>query len=151
MRRPIRKQYLIDQGFQLKWVGKIFLLMLLVSVVVGWTIYYAVWDATTNQLKALVAQAVLSQSQVLPISSTIKSSIALGLLFRGLGGLFILAVLSIFLTHRIVGPIFKIKKTIRLISGGQVSERVFLRKHDEFKELAEELNALLDHLQEMRT
>lgn len=151
MGRPLRKQYLIDRRFQLKWVGKIFLLMFIVSVVVGWTIYYVVWDATTNQLKVLVAQAVLTQSQLIPISSTIKSSIALGLLFRGLVLLFILAVLSIFLTHRIAGPIFKIKKTIRLIVSGQVSERAVLRKHDEFKELAEDLNALMDHMQGMRT
>ncbi len=144
----MRKQYLIDRRFQLLWMGKIFLLMAAVSIIVGWTIYYAVWDATTTQLKGLVAQAVLSQSQVVPISSTIKSAIALGLVTRGLILLFILAVLSIFLTHRIAGPIYKIRKTIRLISDGQSSERVVLRDHDEFQVLAEELNQLIDRLQQ---
>jgi signal transduction histidine kinase len=143
----MRKQYLIDRRFQLQWMGKIFLLMTAVSIIVGWTIYYAVWDATTTQLKGLVAQAILTQSQVLPISSTIKSSIALGLITRGLILVCILAVLSIFLTHRIAGPIYKIKKTIRLIYDGRSSERVVLRDHDEFKDLAKELNHLIDHFQ----
>jgi signal transduction histidine kinase len=143
----MRKQYLIDRRFQFRWMGKIFLLMTAVSIIVGWTIYYAVWDATTTQLKGLVAQAVLTQSQVLPISSTIKSSIALGLITRGLILAFILAVLSIFLTHRIAGPIYKIKKTIRLVYDGRSSERVVLRDHDEFQDLAEELNHLIDHFQ----
>lgn len=147
----VRKQYLIDRKFQLKWAGRIFLLLFMVSFVVGWAIYYAVWDATTSQLKGLVAQGVLSQSQILPVSSTIKSSIAFALLSRSLAVLFILSILTIFLTHRIAGPVFKIKKIIRLIRGGQGSERVFLRKHDEFKDLAEDLNALLDHLQGVRT
>ena len=150
MSRYIRKQYLIDRKFQLKWAGRIFLIMFVISLLVGWTIYYSVWDATTNQLKVLVAQGVLSQSEVLDVSSAIKSSIAFALFVRSLGVLFILAVLTIFLTHRIAGPIFKIKKTIRLISGGQESERVVLRKRDEYKDLAQELNALLDHLQGAR-
>jgi methyl-accepting chemotaxis protein len=147
----VRKQYLIDRRFQLKWAGRIFLLLFMVSFVVGWAIYYAVWDATTSQLKGLVAQGVLSQSQILPVSSTIKSSIAFALLSRSAAILLILSILTIFLTHRIAGPIFKIKKIVRLVRGGQGSERIFLRKRDEFKDLAEDLNALLDHLQGIRT
>ena len=150
MAKPLRKQYLIDRKFQLTWAGRIFLIMFIVSLLVGWTIYYAVWDATTNQLKVLVAQGVLSQAEVLSVSETIKSSVALALLLRSLGLLFIISVLTIFLTHRIAGPIFKIKKTIRLISGGQESERIFLRKGDEYRDLAQELNALIDHLQTAR-
>jgi signal transduction histidine kinase len=147
----MRRQYLIDRKFQLMWAGRIFLLMILVSLAVGWTIYYTVWDTTISQLKGLVAMGVLSQAQVLPISSTIKTSIALALFTRSLALVFILAVLTIFLTHRIVGPIFKIKKTLRIIGDGQTSERVFLRKHDEFKDLASEINAILDHLQSHRS
>ena len=143
----MRKQYLIDRRFQLQWMGKIFLLMTAVSIIVGWTITYVVWDATTTQLKGLVAQAVLTQTQVLPISSTIKSSIALGLITRGLILIFILAVLSIFLTHRIAGPVYKIRKTIRLVHDGDSSERVVLRDHDEFQDLAQEVNRLIDHFQ----
>jgi len=146
----MRKQYLIDRRFQLKWMGKVFLLMTGVAIIVGWTIYYAVWDATTTQLKGLVAQAVLTQSQVIPISSTIKASIAMGLVTRGLMLLMILAVFSVFLTHRIAGPIYKIKKTVRLICGGQSSERVVLRDHDEFQDLADEVNRLIDHFQQKR-
>ncbi|MBI3995331.1 MAG: methyl-accepting chemotaxis protein, partial [Nitrospirae bacterium] len=143
----MRKQYLIDRRFQLQWTGKIFLLMTAVSIIVGWTITYVVWDATTTQLKGLVAQAVLTQTQVLPISSTIKSSIALGLITRGLILIFILAVLSIFLTHRIAGPVYKIRKTIRLVHDGSSAERVVLRDHDEFQDLAREVNRLIDHFQ----
>jgi signal transduction histidine kinase len=147
----MRKQYLIDRKFQLMWAGRIFLLMILVSLAVGWTIYYTVWDTTITQLRGLVAQGLLSQAEVIPISSTIKTSIAMALFARSLALVFILAVLTIFLTHRIVGPIFKIKKTIRIIEEGQASERVFLRKHDEFKDLATEINGLLDHLQSHRS
>jgi methyl-accepting chemotaxis protein len=144
----MRRHFLIDRNFQLKWMLKIFGLTSLVSIIIGWTIFYAVWDATTTQLKGLVAQAVLKQDQVLPISSTIKSSIASGLLTRGLILLFIVAVFSIFLTHRVVGPIYKIKKTIRLVRDGRLSERVILRKNDEFKDLGHEINFLLESLQQ---
>ncbi len=123
------------------------MVMLVVSVAVGWTIYYVVWDVTTNQLKDLVAQGILIQTQVILVSETIKSSVAATLLFRSIGILFILAILTIFLTHRIAGPVFKIRKTVRLIGEGQLSERIYLRKYDEYKNLADELNGMIDQLQ----
>jgi signal transduction histidine kinase len=143
----MRRQYLIDRKFQLTWALRIFAIMFVVSLAVGWTIYYVVWDATTNQLKALVAQGVLSQAQLLPISSTIKASIGFALIFRSAVILFALAVLTVFLTHRIAGPIFKIRKTLRLIGEGETSERIHLRKRDEYKDLADEMNSLIDQLQ----
>ncbi|HUK55513.1 MAG TPA: hypothetical protein VLY20_02510 [Nitrospiria bacterium] len=144
----MRTHFLIDRTFQIKWMLKIFLLTAAVSLIIGWTIFYAVWDATTTQLKGLVAQAVLKQDQVIPISSTIKSSIATALLARGFILIFIVAVFSIFLTHRVAGPIYKIKKTIRLVRDGRSSERVVLRKHDEFKDLGQEINTLIEFLQQ---
>lgn len=57
----------------------------------------------------------------------------------------LVAAISILLTHRIAGPIYKIEKTFRqIINEKDLSLRVFLRTGDELQELAEEINRLLD-------
>lgn len=57
----------------------------------------------------------------------------------------LVAGISILLTHRIAGPIYKIEKTFRqMMNEKDLSLRIFLRTGDELQELAEEINRLLD-------
>ena len=57
--------------------------------------------------------------------------------------LLLVGVVSIFITHRIAGPIFRIKNVLRKFNEGQFHGSLFLRKGDQFKDLAKELNDLI--------
>jgi methyl-accepting chemotaxis protein len=58
------------------------------------------------------------------------------------------AVFSIYLTHRLAGPLFRIEQTARELIRGNLALRIRLRKGDELHELAGLLNEGLDTLEQ---
>src|SRR2546427_1658396 len=58
------------------------------------------------------------------------------------------AVFSIYLTHRLAGPLFRIDQTARELIRGNLALRIRLRKGDELHELAGLLNEVLDTLEQ---
>src|SRR2546425_6357033 len=58
------------------------------------------------------------------------------------------AVFSIYLTHRLAGPLFRIEQTARELIRGNLALRIRLRKGDELHELAGLLNEVLDTLEQ---
>ncbi|MDX9786777.1 MAG: methyl-accepting chemotaxis protein [Desulfobacterales bacterium] len=61
-------------------------------------------------------------------------------LFIVLGGIAV-AIMTLFLTHRVAGPFFRFEKTLDLMTTKDLSGRIFLRKNDEGKNLGEKINA----------
>lgn len=66
----------------------------------------------------------------------------------------IVVVVSMFLTHRFAGPMFRFEKSVEEMLRGNFDFRIHLRKKDEGKELAEMMNRFIDmfssSVQEMR-
>ena len=54
-------------------------------------------------------------------------------------------VIFIYLSHRLAGPLYKFERTINDIGNGDVSFRVKLRKTDQFKDMQQPLNKLLNN------
>lgn len=55
--------------------------------------------------------------------------------------------LSIYMTHRIAGPIFVFERMTRAISLGDIKIRAHLRKNDDLQELARDLNMMADDME----
>jgi methyl-accepting chemotaxis protein len=53
----------------------------------------------------------------------------------------------IYLTHRIAGPMYKLKNFLRNISDGNAPEKLFFRSGDYFKEVADEYNLAIEALE----
>jgi methyl-accepting chemotaxis protein len=63
----------------------------------------------------------------------------------GIGGIILLfGAVSIFITHKIAGPLYHLKKSISEITEGNLDVKVKLRKRDDLKDLAEQVNMLVD-------
>ncbi len=58
-----------------------------------------------------------------------------------------IATWVLFLTHRVTGPVYHIKRVIADLRSGDTRARVHLRKNDEFQDLAKSFNELIDELQ----
>jgi len=56
-------------------------------------------------------------------------------------------LLSLFLSHRIAGPVYKIRKAMHDARNGNMAT-IFFRKADHFKELASEYNLLVESIQD---
>jgi methyl-accepting chemotaxis protein len=56
-------------------------------------------------------------------------------------------LLSILVTHRMVGPVYVFERHIQNLINGDYSSRITLRKHDEFKPLSILLNRVAEKLE----
>jgi methyl-accepting chemotaxis protein len=56
---------------------------------------------------------------------------------------FSVVILSMFLTHRFAGPIYRFEKSVEEMIKGHFNFQIYLRKKDEGKELASKINQLI--------
>ncbi|MBW1671953.1 MAG: hypothetical protein JRJ40_11270 [Deltaproteobacteria bacterium] len=133
-KRQIRKQYLINKRFQINMAIRFFACLLLVAIASGWAVYYAVWKAVIIELHGV---------QLARLYHVIGERI----LFYGLGAIIALSVLSIFFSHKIAGPVYKMKKTIdEFLETEDKPGTIRLRKGDAFTDLADSLNRLFSKI-----
>jgi methyl-accepting chemotaxis protein len=69
----------------------------------------------------------------------IKNVIAANWLFIVVGGT-LLSLAAMFITHRIAGPLFRFEKTLDQMMANNLNDVIYLREHDEGKELALKIN-----------
>lgn len=62
----------------------------------------------------------------------------------------IIFIISIFLTHKIAGPMYKVMNYFQSIRNGNPPKNIAFRNGDYFPEVATEINRLFDHLAESR-
>ena len=133
-----RKQYVVKKGFQLRYVGRIVGISVLSAVISGYTIYYNAWIQLGEKLAY-----VYPQGQLVDIFKRVNLSLAVNMIFVVM---FCIGVGIIF-SHRIAGPIERMKKFLEAVSEGDYSQRIVLRKKDELKDLSEAMNKLVEKLE----
>ena len=131
-----RKQYLVDRGYQLRFVTRVFMVVLTVAVV-----------------SSLISTALLYANMYrpeLPQQTLISSLIAVAttLLIELLLAIPIVFFLGIRQSHRIVGPMNRIKQTLAAIGQGDFSKRITLRQGDALEDLANAINQMAERLQQ---
>jgi len=55
--------------------------------------------------------------------------------------------ISIFMSHKIAGPLYKLSKLLREAAAGNLEQRLVFRKSDYFQELAPDYNTLMESIQ----
>ena len=130
-----RKQYLVDRPYQLRFVTRMFMAVLGVAAI-----------------SSLIATGLLSASMYqpdLPQQTVVYCfiSIALTLLVELLISIPVIWVLGIRQSHRVVGPVARMKKLLEAIGNGDFSQRITLRDGDALEDLAKSVNAMAETLQ----
>jgi nitrogen fixation/metabolism regulation signal transduction histidine kinase len=70
------------------------------------------------------------------------------LVFLQLAVMSVMFLVSIFLSHRIAGPIYKLSKSMELARDGKLEGPIYFRKNDHFKEVADLFNSMMARLNE---
>ena len=133
MAKAIRRQYVVKKDLQLSILVETAMLMFLVAVLVGLSVYLGIFRTLLFEL---------SGEKLTLVNRMISVRMAMWFLPT----VFAIVILSIFLSHRIAGPIFVFQRVIRGIAKGEPVKKIYLRKNDRLKDLAEDLNKLIDHL-----
>ncbi|MBI2115618.1 MAG: hypothetical protein HYT85_11110 [candidate division NC10 bacterium] len=133
-----RRQVIVDLPFQLKCglftVGSV----LVYTLVFGFLIFYPLQQELTAapsiQERARIAREILAiHRRIWPGMLTVSL----------LAGLHLFVV-----SHRIAGPVYKVRRTIEEMLRGKLPERFTLRRTDAFRHLEEVVRALADHLRD---
>jgi len=136
-----RTKYFIHKRFQLQYLGLFLVLSILIIVMASATVYVSTYDVMKEKL-----ENVYPQSELRPIIRQTNFA-----LFRNLILLIpVIAVGSVYLSHKIAGPLYRIEKSIEQIAKGDLDLKVKLRKGDEFKEMAHALNHMISELKGIR-
>ncbi|MBN1595894.1 HAMP domain-containing protein [candidate division FCPU426 bacterium] len=133
-----RKNYLINKEFQIRYIIRILFGIIVMALIVAFTVYYTTWvrimDAFYN-----VPQIA---SQFAPLFHSMNQQLVLVLILF----LVVFAVVSIFVSHSIAGPMYRFEKTLQAIQEGDLTLNIGLRKSDEFRNLAECVNNMINTL-----
>jgi len=158
--KGIRKNYFILKGFQLRYGIVIFITAFIVSIISVWTTYITTWREVSNNLKnARFAERIYDvydrQQDETTRTETVNSiftvefseifdKVSSSLMLRLLIGSLVLFVLSIFVSHKIAGPVFRMENVAHSIIEGNLSvELNSLRAGDELAQLAKAINGAI--------
>src|SRR3989338_3108827 len=106
--RPVifRRQYLIKKGLQFRYIGIVFSLALLASVVTGYTVFATGWTLLGEKLAN-----VYPQGRLIYVIRTTNLALIRNLLFVSPFIFF----LGLLFSHKIAGPVYRIEKSLNEI------------------------------------
>jgi HAMP domain-containing protein len=147
------KNYLIDRRFQLKYTG----MVLLVTVSVAGGLGYVAYGFSQGQTEALTAH-IASQPDLDPNTATdleefaqqedrkIRNAILAGVLLLTLA----LGFTGIIVTHRVVGPAYRMRRLFQHVGDGKIEIATGIRKGDELQELYHSFAEMVEALRDQR-
>ncbi len=132
-----RKKYLVDKKFQLKYATNTLVFILIAFFIFTAVFYLVGFVPLLEKLKN-----VYPETRLFIILKGVYKNLIIAFLFL-LAATFAFAI---FRSHKIAGPLFRLKGHIHQMGDGDFSARVKLRKKDELIVLADELNRLSQNI-----
>src|SRR5882762_573812 len=141
-----RKQYWIVPDFQARMIRQWALLVLMTNISTCLiTLAFVRYQDGQTPGQYFYTPDKLDGSPVIVDPVVVKrQDIVFPSLLIALGiGIGVSLLAGIFYSHRLAGPLYRIRRTLSDVQEGKPMRPIVLRKNDEFKELAEDLNRLL--------
>ena len=137
------RNMLLDRGFQLKYVGFVLSLSLVLSMALG---FFLIKQMTENSRMVLLdsdLDPVFREALIASDAQSVWVLVAMLAVFN-----VFLAIGTIVLTHRVVGPVYVFRRFLKEIEEGSLPPVRKLRKGDEFVRAHQQLCATVDALRE---
>jgi methyl-accepting chemotaxis protein len=130
-----RRRYFINRKFQLEFSLRFLLIIAAASIAVMLLFFYN--SRGTMSVGYTGSEVKLLQTGAYFLPSLILSTVVI-VIFSCLAG----AIALILLSHRFAGPLFRFQATLDELGAGNLTRRFSLRHKDQFKDLADRINAL---------
>ena len=148
------KNDLLDRRFQLKYTG----MVLLVTVAVASVLGYLAYDFSKGQTEAftaqLAAQPDLDEATASELEHfaqqedrKVRNAIILGVVLMSLA----LGLTGILVTHRVVGPAYRMKRLVAHVGEGRLEVTTGIRKGDELQDLYRSFAEMVESLRDQRS
>lgn len=141
------RNYLLDARFQLKYTGYVVVVTLVVASVLGFLAYRESQAQTEMMSIGWAMQGQTSdfiEQQARDYDRNMLLSICGGILALTIA----LGVVGIFVTHRVVGPAYKMKLLFQHVTDGHLSLKGRLRKGDELQDVFLVYEQMIETLRE---
>jgi methyl-accepting chemotaxis protein len=145
------RNYLLDPRFQLKYTGAVVLVTVVVAAVLG----YFAYDFSRGQTEALTIQMAMQPELDPEVAQDLHGwaqahdrKVLYGILAGILALALSLGVTGILVTHKVVGPAYKIQKLLHEVAEGHLSVQSRLRKGDELQNVFEAFAKMVETLRE---
>ncbi|MGD8607718.1 MAG: HAMP domain-containing protein [Myxococcales bacterium] len=147
------KNYLLDRRFQLKYTGMVLVVTVMVASVLG----YVAYRFSRGQTEALTAQIVaqpdlddrtasdlerFAQQEDRKIRNAIIAGVLLLTVALGLTGIVV--------THRVVGPAYRMRRLFEHVGQGRLEVTTGIRKGDELQDLYRSFAQMVESLRDQR-
>lgn len=130
------KNFIIDKNFQTKYL--VLTILLLSTYTFIFTIILFLPSILTLYLDHPMAEKAEAARTFLILHGTVWPTTGAVILIFG--------IFSIFLTHKIAGPAYRLKHALTELISGNLDSRIHLRKWDDLQEVAEQVNLFSDDL-----
>ncbi|MAF78134.1 MAG: hypothetical protein CME60_08220 [Halobacteriovoraceae bacterium] len=133
-----RSTYLINPKFQIRFSLFFCGLIFLSSLIYPLTIY----DLLTSYIEYTSKSSQIVAAQL----ENKRSGLLVILGLWQLGFLLIVFIISIFFSHKIAGPMYKLQKFLREKKNNTTRDKLYFRKGDYFQEVASDINEVFDQM-----
>lgn len=132
-----RTHYIVDKGIQYRYTGFLLFYILVFFLIAVAIVYFSGWRELIQKMANVYPQARLV---------AILNVVYVRFLIEFLLFLPIVVVSAILASHKIAGPLVRIKRALRQLTDGDYDLVVTLRKNDQLKDIAEDINKLAQSL-----
>ena len=136
-----RRNYFIDRKFQGEFIARFCFIVIIASIFIGFLVLYLSRDFTTVTIENTKVMVKTAADFMLPIM--VQTVIVVNL-FAGLA----VIILTLFTSHRIAGPLYRLKREIDLLKSGDMHANFRIRKTDQLQDLAVSLTDLAESLRD---
>ena len=131
-----RKTILIKKTLQYRYMGLIFVSVLMGFLIIGLEI---VWT---------ISKVVTEHPMMMPLLEDMVSYAPIFLLKMAVY-MVIVIIAALLVSHRMAGPIYKFEKSCATVASGDLTHRVYLRKGDQLIDLQEQFNNMTGAVNEV--
>jgi HAMP domain-containing protein len=147
------RNYLLDRRFQLKYTG----MVLLVTVSVASGLGYVAYRFSQGQTEALTVHIAAQPDLGVETANDleqfaqqadrkIRNAIVIGVVLLTLA----LGLTGILVTHRVVGPAYRMRRLFEHVGQGKIEVTTGIRKGDELQELYHSFAEMVESLRDQR-
>ena len=137
-----QRKYLINQGFQLKYISYV----VGISTIISGLLCYFIYRGTLENTELMEIKEMQLGSLIAQEDSKIMWALLAFIILQGL----CILIFALMLTHRIAGPLFRVELFLKALSEGRLLGVRSFRKGDEFQSLVDLMRAVNGRLQDQK-
>lgn len=131
-----RRNYFIDREFQAKFILKFCALVALGGLLTIAILYFLAMKSTTVSIVNSRVVARTTADFILPI---LIQTVFIVMIIVSMATV----IVTLFVSHKIAGPLFRLKKTMQALGKGDFSSDFHIRNLDQLQELADVVNGMI--------